>query len=78
MNLIYSLSVIASTGSRHRMKKIFIMEILCSFAKEIFCQNFRNVFVISSSVARMRVRGRGYRGREREAQKREREKQTTL
>ena len=45
------------------------------FAKEeIFCQNFRNVFVISSSVARMRERGKKITEVEREAQKREREK----
>ena len=77
MTLIFSsLSVIASTGSRHRMKKIFIMELLCNFAKKkrFFCQNFRYVFVISSSVARMRVRERRLqRWRERSTKKRERE-----
>ena len=59
-------NVIASTGSRHRMKKIFIMENTVHLCKKRqFLPEFLKCIVISSSVASMRERVRDCRRRER-------------
>ena len=56
-----------------RMKRIFIMEILCIYAKRGFLPEFSKCIVISSSVARMRGRSERLE-RKRERQKREKRK----
>ena len=70
-SFLISFNVIASTGSKHRMKRIFIMEILCIYAKRGFLPEFSKCIVISSSVARMRGRSERLE-RKRERGKRER------
>ena len=50
-----SFNVIASTGSKHRMKKIFIMEILCIYAKRRFFARYFEMychFIISGENER--------------------------
>ena len=71
-----SLSVIASTGSRHKMKTIFMMERLCWVQKRrLFLPEFSNCIDNSSSVAIMRAeRKQIQRKREREREKKEAEK----
>ena len=54
-NDISSFNVIASTGSKHRMKKIFIMEILCIYAKRRFFARYFEMychFIISGENER--------------------------